>query len=115
VTTAKRAEGDEYETRALQFLQSNGLVLVKKNWQCRTGEIDLVMREGATLVFIEVRKRSSHSHGGALQSIAGAKSNRIRRAVDAYLALLPRVPDCRIDAVSFEQDDRPTWTRNVLS
>jgi putative endonuclease len=114
VITKKRAHGDEYEARALQYLQANGLTLVKQNWHCGVGEIDLIMRDGTTLVFIEVRKRSSHAYGGALQSIAGGKTNRIRRAVDAYLSQLPRVPDCRVDAVSFEQDDRPLWTKNVL-
>ncbi len=113
--TEKRATGDEFESRALQFLQKNGLTLVTRNWQCRVGEIDLVMREGATLVFVEVRKRSSQAFGGALQSIAGKKSARMRRAVELYLSQLPQVPDCRVDAVSFEQDNRPTWTKNILS
>jgi putative endonuclease len=113
--TEKRATGDEFESRALTFLQTQGLVLVKKNWQCKAGEIDLVMREGAILVFVEVRKRSSQAFGGALQSIAGGKSVRLGRAVETYLAQLPRVPDCRIDAVSFEQDNKPTWTKNILA
>jgi putative endonuclease len=115
VITAKRAAGDEFEAHALKFLQSQGLVLVKKNWQCRSGEIDLVMREGTTLVFVEVRKRSSQAYGGALQSIVNKKASRIGRAVETYLAQLPHVPNCRVDAVSFEQDDKPAWTKNILA
>jgi putative endonuclease len=110
----KRATGDVYEARALVFLQKQGLSLVARNWTCRDGEIDLVMREHATLVFVEVRRRASQQFGGALQSIAGGKSQRLSRAVEQYLARLPQAPVCRVDAVSFEGSDTPVWTKNVL-
>jgi putative endonuclease len=114
VISPKRATGDGYEAIALAFLQTQGLTLIAKNWACRDGEIDLIMRDRTTLVFVEVRKRASQRFGGALQSIAGAKSQRLSSAVEQYLARLPQVPVCRVDAVSFEGDDTPVWTKNLL-
>ncbi|MGL4231096.1 MAG: YraN family protein [Casimicrobium sp.] len=113
-TSEKRARGDVYEARALAFLQSQGLSLVTRNWQSRSGEIDLVMRDGTTLVFVEVRKRSSAAFGGALQSIDAGKTSRIERTAATYLAKLPMRPDYRIDAVAFEANDEPTWIQNIL-
>jgi putative endonuclease len=112
---AKRATGDDFEARALAFLQSHDLVLVTRNWRSATGEIDLVMREGETLVFVEVRKRSSTLYGGALQSITNAKATRIARTASSYLSRLPSPPHSRIDAVSFDANNEPVWTKNILA
>lgn len=114
MTTAKRATGDAFEAKALDFLERAGLRLVAKNWSCRAGEIDLVMRDGETLVFVEVRKRSSLRFGGALQSIDAGKSKRLTLAVDAYLSRLPRVPQVRVDAIGFDANDQPQWTKHLL-
>lgn len=114
MSAAKRDIGDHYEALALAFLRAQGLTLIAKNWLCREGEIDLVLREGATIVFVEVRQRASQQFGGALQSIAGGKSQRLSRAVAQYLSRLPQLPACRVDAVSFEGNDKPVWTKNIL-
>jgi putative endonuclease len=114
VISAKRADGDAFEDRALAFLEARGLTLVTRNWSCRGGEIDLVMREGAALVFVEVRKRSSKRFGNALQSVVGGKTERVRFAMNAYLARLPAQPASRIDVVSFDGGDAPEWTKNVV-
>ncbi len=113
--TAKRATGDDFEDRALTFLQSHGLRLVARNWQCATGEIDLVMREAETLVFVEVRKRNSTLYGSALQSITSSKASRIVRTASNYLSRLPSPPQSRIDAVSFDANNEPVWTKNILA
>ncbi|TAG81351.1 MAG: YraN family protein [Burkholderiales bacterium] len=111
----RRAQGDAYELRAREFLEANGLTFVRANWQTPQGEIDLAMREGARLVFVEVRQRTSASHGGALASINTQKETRLLRAVEAYLSRLPTRPDYRIDAVIFDADDTPQWVKNVFS
>jgi putative endonuclease len=112
--TERRKKGDAFEDRALSFLEENGLVLVARNWQHASGEIDLVMRDAQTLVFVEVRKRSSAAFGSALQSIDHGKRLRLTRVADAYLARLPAQLPSRIDAISFDANDSPLWTKNIL-
>lgn len=94
-----RQDGAEAERLAQRFLEQQGLRLVERNYRCRFGEIDLVMREGETLVFVEVRLRSHSGFGGAAASITQAKRTRLLRAARHYLAALPRAPQCRFDAV----------------
>jgi putative endonuclease len=110
--TAK-ALGDAAEARALQYLQAQGLALVKRNYRTPGrggGEIDLVMRtRDGTLVFVEVRLRRSGSHGGALASITRAKQQRIIWAARHFIAHLPSIPPCRFDVVVMEQDAPPMW------
>lgn len=85
-----------------------------RNWSCRLGEIDLIMRDGATLVFVEVRKRDSARFGGAAASIGRSKQQRLERAISLYLAELPTTPPCRVDAVLFNGNGRPEWIKDVL-
>lgn len=89
------------------FLEARGLRLVRANFLCRHGEIDLVMRDGATLVFVEVRYRRSSAFGGALGSITAAKRKKLVSAANLWLAWHPydaRRP-CRFDVLAFEGDD----------
>jgi putative endonuclease len=65
------------EDRALAYLNSQGLVLIKRNFRSRRGEIDLVMRDANTLVFVEVRQRRSRQFGGAAASITAVKRARL--------------------------------------
>jgi putative endonuclease len=106
-TTKQR--GDAAENRALRHLQAKGLQLVQRNYRTPGrggGEIDLIMREvDDTLVFIEVRKRRSKDHGGALASVTFVKQQRIVFAAKHYLLKLRQVPPCRFDVVAVEGDD----------
>lgn len=94
--------GDAAEDAALAHLRAAGLVLVERNWRCRGGEIDLVMREGGTLVFVEVRHRSDASHGDGLQSVGAGKRRRLRTAIRAWLGAHPaeRLAPVRIDVLA---------------
>ena len=80
------ATGQRAEDCALEYLQAQGLVLVERNFRCRGGEIDLIMREGITLVFVEVRFRSDRRFGGALASVGNHKQARLIHAASHYLA-----------------------------
>lgn len=111
----RRAQGDAYERRARAYLEAQGLTFVRANWQTPQGEIDLAMREGARLIFVEVRQRKSATHGGALASINAQKQTRLLRAVEAYLSRLPTRPDFRIDAIVFDTDDTPQWVKNLFA
>ena len=73
---------------AAEFLVARGLAIVARNFRTRRGEIDLIARDGATLVFVEVRLRRSQSFGGAGASITAAKSARLTTAARVYLARL---------------------------
>ena len=97
--------GFAYESQALAHLQSSGLVLVERNAASKLGELDLVMRDGDTLVFVEVRSRSSMRFGGAAASVGPDKQRRLRRAAQQYLNArfgTRRWPPCRFDVVAFD-------------
>ncbi len=105
--------GAEAEARAAQYLERQGLRLVERNYRCRQGEIDLVMREGATLVFVEVRSRARGGFGGAAASITVAKQARLIHAARHYLASRGVDAPCRFDAVLIE-GGRLEWLRHAF-
>jgi putative endonuclease len=110
-------EGDRGEALAARFLQEQGLRIVEKNYRCRQGEIDLVCRDGSTLVFVEVRLRRSGGFGGAAESITAAKRRRLIQAARHYLARLGETPPCRFDAVLLKELDTAgiEWVRDAFS
>lgn len=115
--TTKRV-GDVAEDAALAFLEKQGLRLLMRNFKTPGrggGEIDLIMRApDGTLVFVEVRKRRSSSHGGAAGSVSALKQRRIVLAARHYLMRLPKLPPCRFDVVSLEgvgEQQQIEWLR----
>lgn len=106
--------GQLAEDRALDYLQQQGLVLIERNVRSRRGELDLVMRDGATLVFIEVRQRRSARFGGAAASITATKRARLWRSAEYYLLRYQEPPACRFDAVCIDGDEL-TWLRHILT
>lgn len=109
----KQEQGRAWEDVALAYLQRHGLVLIEANFQCKLGEIDLIMRDGASLVFVEVRQRAAGAQVGAAASIGPAKIRRIIRAAQFYLQGLHRLPPCRIDVVAIDGEDIE-WLRNAI-
>jgi len=108
--TAKQAAGDAAEERAARHLAAHGLAIVARNYRTRLGEIDLIAREGGTLVFVEVRQRASDRFGGAAASVDHRKRARIEAAAGLYLARLANEPPCRFDVITLE-GDRAEWIR----
>ncbi|OWY38201.1 YraN family protein [Xenophilus sp. AP218F] len=106
--------GREAEDRALALLQGQGLKLVARNWHCRGGELDLIMREGATLVFVEVRHRAASRFGSAADSITAAKLRKLQLAAEVYLARHGIDAPCRFDAVVSVGDAPPQWLKNIF-
>ena len=100
--SAKQQQGQAGEQQALAYLQRQGLALVETNFSCKAGEIDLIMRERDTLVFVEVRKRDGKMRGAAAESITPAKKRRIICAAQLYLTRFARMPACRIDVVTID-------------
>ena len=92
--------GQAMETAACRYLERRGLKLVDRNYRTKGGEIDLIMRDRDSLVFVEVRYRASVGHGLPAESISLAKQRRLLHAARAYLARFRVQPACRFDVVS---------------
>lgn len=108
--------GTGAEARAATFLQGHGLHIVERNYRSRYGEIDLIARDGAMLVFVEVRARASNAFGGAAASITASKRKKLTRTALQYLASLSRTPPCRFDAVLLTGDNGPVeWIQDAFS
>lgn len=101
---ASRNAGQAAEEKALGYLSKQGLRFVQKNYNCRMGEIDLIMHDGVYLVFVEVRSRSNPQFGGGAESITYRKKQKIMRAASYYLMtqnLQGKIP-LRFDVVSID-------------
>lgn len=104
------------EQLAARYLQQHGLVLLAQNYSCRYGEVDLILREGHTLVFVEVRLRSARSFTSAAESIDQHKQQKLLRVAQRYMQEHPLYPSCRFDVVLFQTADckSPQWIRNAI-
>ncbi len=99
-----RSKGNEYENKAYEFLLSKGLKLVERNYYCRSGEIDLIMRDKGTIVFVEVRFRSSAVYGSATESISKRKQRKLINTAHMFLQSRQLYTlKCRFDTISFDQ------------
>lgn len=99
-----RALGAQFEDRARRDLERAGLRLLAQNYTTRHGELDLVMRDGECIVFVEVRQRGARGHGGAAASITRGKRDKLLRTASLWLAAHPQHAQrtCRFDVVSFD-------------
>lgn len=112
--TVAQIDGGDAEEAAARFLASQGLAILTRNFRTRFGEIDLVARDGSTLVFVEVRlRRASERFGGAAGSVDSRKRARIVTAARQFLARLGREPACRFDVVTLD-GGAPQWLRGAF-
>jgi len=114
---ATRTKGAEIEQAAEHFLKRQGLKAISRNYTIRGGEIDLIMRHGNVLVFVEVRYRANHIHGSGAESITHHKQQRLLKTAQHYLqkhyGAAP--PDCRFDVMSGSgQPVQFEWLQNVF-
>lgn len=116
----RRRNGLRFEDRARSYLERRGLSLLSQNFYGRRGEIDLIMRDGDRICFIEVKYRKSIAYGGAANAIPAAKRRRI---VDTALYYLATHADTRrlaprFDALLIQQnpDGREdfNWIKNAF-
>ena len=82
----RRAHGRFGEQRAAAWYEANGYEVLARNWQCRTGELDLVARRGSTIVFVEVKARASEAFGLPAEAVGPVKQRRIRALAAAFLS-----------------------------
>jgi putative endonuclease len=111
--TARQILGQAGEDAALEYLKQSGLIPVERNFRCKGGEIDIVMRDNAVLVFVEVRKRADNRHGGAAASITVAKQARLVLAAQIYLQRYKNPPACRFDVVAID-GAAVSWLKNAI-
>lgn len=111
--------GAHHEELALHLLISHGLIPLARNLRCRAGEIDLAMRDGSTLVLVEVRARAHSGYGGAAASVDRGKQARLARAAAMLLPSLTHrfwagaVPRARFDVVAFGPSG-PNWLKSAF-
>lgn len=89
-----REQGNKFEQIAKTYLKSHGLIAICDNFSCRVGEIDLIMSDNKTLIFIEVKQRANNSFGGAISAVSLAKQRRIMKTAMTY---------CAQQKINFEQ------------
>lgn len=99
--------GDAAEDRALVHLQTNGHTLVTRNFRCKCGEIDLIVNDNDTLVFVEVRYRKRDDYGSALESVTASKQKKIQNSAQYYLQTksLGESQAIRFDVVAISPND----------
>jgi putative endonuclease len=107
------------EQLAVTYLTNHGLKIVAQNYHCRFGEIDLIMKDGKTLVFVEVRLRSNPKFGSAAASITLQKQQKLILTAQHYLQEHSRQHGdcaCRFDAILMDKADAEhiEWLRNAF-
>ncbi|XP_060149428.1 UPF0102 protein mma_0204-like [Globicephala melas] len=111
--------GKKAEEQACRFLKEQGLLFLARNMACPFGEIDLLMKEGETLVVIEVRQRSYLRYGQAIETIDNKKQNKLIRSLEYLLQHIAihffngHIPNYRFDLVTLDQEQLQ-WTKNVI-
>lgn len=109
--------GKAAESLACDYLKQRGLKLVAKNFRCKLGELDLIMRDGDTLVFVEVKFRHNARFGHASETVDHYKQAKLIRAAQVYLQQTPEVSQLatRFDVVSIEgSPQRIEWLENAF-
>ena len=113
---ATAVSGSQAEEVARRHLEQHGLTLMAQNFRCRRGEIDLIMRDGTGLVFVEVRFRADGRHGSAAETVSFAKQQRVAAAARRYLQQHPAAArgPCRFDVVAIT-GERVDWLRAAFA
>jgi putative endonuclease len=114
-----RQSGAEWEKTAESFLRGHGLKLLQRNFSSRFGEIDLIMEDEETVVFVEVKYRKSSQHGSGADAVTFHKQGRISRTAAWYLAMNPHRAEqvCRFDVISInpqEKDQGINWIKSAF-
>lgn len=113
-----KAIGIKAEQEAKEFLLNRGLTFIANNYNCKAGEIDLIMRDKTTYVFVEVRYRKKSKYGSGLESVTKSKQQKIIRAAKYYLLenqLFDKIL-CRFDVISSsdEDEEKLLWTKDAF-
>ncbi len=110
-----RLQGQLAEDKACDYLQKQGLKCVLRNYQCKMGEIDLIMQDQQDIIFVEVRHRSYEQFGSALESVTYFKQQKLIKTALHYLHRynLTEKVACRFDVVALD-DSKITWIQDAF-
>lgn len=107
--------GDQGEQKAIDWLIQHNIKIIARNYRSRTGEIDIIARDGKTLCFIEVRFRKSTRFGGAAASVTPRKQQRLRLCAQRYLQQNPSLQaPCRFDVIAIDGPDSVNWIKHAF-
>lgn len=114
-----RLSGAAWEKTAENYLRAQGLTLLQRNYSSRFGEIDLIMEDEKTIVFVEVKFRNSNQHGSGADAVTIHKQDKISRTAGWFLANNPRKAEqfCRFDVISIDpekNDHGINWITNAF-
>ena len=108
------AIGASAESRACALIARAGCVVVERNFRCKSGELDIVARDGDTLCFIEVRSRSDGEHGHAADTVGRRKQLQVARVAQHYVGLRqPVYVHARFDVIAFTAHDA-LWIKDAF-
>ncbi|MDW6001750.1 YraN family protein [Vibrio mangrovi] len=117
--SSHRAIGYHYEQAAADFLLGRGLQLITQNFSCRAGEIDLIMRDRQTTVFVEVKYRKNRHYGHAAEAVTPTKTKKLIQTAQFWLlkqGLSPYDTDFRFDVIAIHQDGHDIdWFQNAIT
>ena len=113
---AARDSGYAAEEAAAKLLEARGARIVARNVRCKGGEVDLVVDDGGTLAFVEVRLRKDDRFGGAAASVTATKQRRVLLAAQFFLQRQPRLADrpCRFDCVLADGAGAMEWLKDAF-
>ncbi|MCG4451940.1 YraN family protein [Pseudomonas sp. MMS21-TM103] len=118
--SSTQSSGKDAEELARLHLQQHGLKLLAQNWSCRRGELDLVMLDADTVVFVEVRYRRHSAWGGAVESVDARKRDKLTKAAMHFLQQESRWAKhpCRFDVIAINAEGNSTprlnWIQNAF-
>ncbi len=111
----KESIGAAAEKEAQHYLEDHGLTFIERNYRCKQGEIDLIMQDNDTLVFVEVRFRRSKQFGSAVETVTSAKQRKIMLATQHYMLehqLGENFP-MRFDVIGLDNETK-RWIKNAF-
>ena len=112
----KREVGKTYESKAVDYLISNGFVILERNYRNRFGEINIIAKKDRTITFIEVKYRRNRSFGDALEAVDHRKQIRISRVAAAYLMskIINMSTPCSFDVIVIYGDGVINHVKNAF-
>lgn len=114
---SRKQQGTWGENLACAYLETQGLQLITQNYRCQQGEIDLIMQQQQTLVFVEVRSRRVTQYGSGAESVNLRKQQHLILSAQHYLQTLDNMPLCRFDVVAIMgtgQTATLDWIQNAF-
>jgi putative endonuclease len=109
-----RGRGKVGEEAAVRWLRGEGYLILDRNVTTHAGEIDVVARDGETLVFLEIKARGSALYGPAIAAVGPAKQRRLSRAASLYMAIQRLGGPCRFDVLGLDADGEGGWRYTLV-